>query len=259
MGDLMTGHSAKATALSWLDKAHVSRDDRCLHIQGITRLAPSEPWSVCTVTSERAASSQIAPGQVTTLGTRAPCSRCVCMTPAERDAEQSWYCSDVEAEELVGHQPDGTAVEPLPECAVDDVLTCAALDAAANQEGEGSPGCSGSTESSESSSSSSSDDDMDEDLDQCHEDGRSLVHQVRESCLVYQQIKTKTLHLLPLRFCSDRFICGRSKAASHKPFKSSVEVQHWRRKQCRQGKPLRDMGSMTEALDRAVKRARREA
>ena len=24
---------------------------------------------------------------------------------------------------------------------------------------------------------------MDEDLDQCHEDGRSLVHQVRESCL----------------------------------------------------------------------------
>ena len=35
--------------------------------------------------------------------------------PAERDAEQSWYRSDLEAEELVGHQPDGTAVEPWPE------------------------------------------------------------------------------------------------------------------------------------------------
>ena len=30
MGDLMTGHSAKATALSWLDKAHVSRDDSAI-------------------------------------------------------------------------------------------------------------------------------------------------------------------------------------------------------------------------------------
>ena len=58
-------------------------------------------------------------------------------------------------EELVGHQPDGTAAEPLPECAVDD-LSRAALDAAADQEGEGSPGCSGSTESSESSLSRSS-------------------------------------------------------------------------------------------------------
>ena len=173
--------------------------------------------------------------------------------PAERDAEQSWYRSDVEAEELVGHQPDGTAPEPLPECAVDDLLSRAAL------EGEGWPGCSGSTESSESSSSSSSDDDMDEDLDQCHEDGRSLVHQVRESCLVSQQVKTKTLHLLRVGSSSDRFVCGRSKAASHNPFKSSVEAQHWWCKQCRQGKPLRDMGSMTEALDRAVKRARREA
>ena len=95
---------------------------------------------------------------------------------------------------------------------------------------------------------------MDEDLDQCHEDRRSLAHQVRESCL----IKTKTLHLLSMGSSSDRFVCGRSKAASHKPFKSSVEVQHWWCKQCQQGKPLRDMGSMTEALDRAVKRARRE-
>ena len=41
-----------------------------------------------------------------------------------------------------------------------------------DQEGEGLPGCSGSTESSESSSSSSSDDDMDE---ECHEDGRSRL------------------------------------------------------------------------------------
>ena len=158
----------------------------CLHIQGITRLAPSEPWSACTVTSERAASSQIAPGQVTTLKMRAPCSHlrsCVRTTPScplngmlsslgivRMWRLRSW--SDTSQK--------GTAAEPLPECAVDDLLSRAASDAAAHQEGEGSLGCSGSTESSESSSSSSSDDDMDEDLDQCHEDGRSLVHQVRD-------------------------------------------------------------------------------
>ena len=87
MGHLMTGHSAKATALSWLDKAHVSRDDSAIlghHVvkDDRTMLAYSRDHQAGP---ERAASSQIAPGQVTTLGMRAPCSHlrsCVCMTPS---------------------------------------------------------------------------------------------------------------------------------------------------------------------------------
>ena len=260
MGDLMTGHSAKATALSWLNKAHVSRDDSAIlghHVVKSDRtvLAYSRDHQAgplrtleCVYRDIRegrflpdCTRSGYYPGDAHSMQSPAQLRSHDSELPVERDAKQSWYRSNTSQRELQWSPCQS------------------ALDAAADQEGEGSPDCSGSTQSSESSSSSSSDEDMDEDLDQCHEDGRSLVHQVRESCLVYRQIKTKTLHLLPLGSASDRFICGRSKAASHKPFKASVEVQHWWCKQCRQGKPLRDMGSMTEALDQAVKRARREA
>ena len=163
MGDLMTGHSAKATALSWLDKAHVSRDDSAIlghHVvkRDRTMLAYSRDHQAGPLrTLERVyrdiregrflpdcTRSGYYPGVARSMQSPAQLRSHDAELPAERDAEQSWYRSDLEAEELVGHQPDGTAVEPLPECAVDDLLTRAALDAAADQEGEGSPGCLGS-------------------------------------------------------------------------------------------------------------------
>ena len=80
----------------------------------------------------------------------------------------------------------------------------------------------------------------------------------RPHCVVYQQRRTRTLHLLPNGSNTNRFLCGRLVGDEHRIFSSSIYLEKWKCRQCEGGKLLRDAGSLNAALDAALKRQRNE-
>lgn len=115
------------------------------------------------------------------------------------------------------------------------------------------------SDSESSGSDSSSESDTDEVLSrsvapdfQGHSD---LVW--RQGFRVYQHRKSKILHLDP-NDGQNTFICGRKSGAGYRAFNQSIFMQECKCKQCSQGRPVRNFQGAIDALDRALKRARKD-
>ena len=72
----------------------------------------------------------------------------------------------------------------------------------------------------------------------------------KEGCSVFQNMKTKTLHLLPAGV-PKTFLCGRELNADCEIFRSRVFSNEWKCKQCDKGRPIRSIDGMCFAFDRA--------
>ncbi|CAE7519209.1 unnamed protein product [Symbiodinium sp. CCMP2592] len=78
-------------------------------------------------------------------------------------------------------------------------------------------------------------------------------------CLMYRHKTTRTVHLLPAGASSGRFVCGREwNQAIFKPVCGSVSIASLECKQCYRGRSLRDLGALNHALEVATKKARVE-
>ena len=78
----------------------------------------------------------------------------------------------------------------------------------------------------------------------------------KEGCSVFQNMKTKTLHLLPAGV-PKTFLCGRELNADCEVFRSRVFSNDWNCKQCDKGRPIRSIDGMCLAFDRALKRLKK--
>ena len=112
-------------------------------------------------------------------------------------------------------------------------------------------------ESDSDSSSSSSGDSGTSDDEVLVRTATDLGPQVewKPGCVVYQNRKTKTLHLLPIG-SSDLFLCGRKFGRDTAIFQGGIQSLEWRCKQCDRGKPIRHVEGMVDAFDAALKRVK---
>ena len=78
----------------------------------------------------------------------------------------------------------------------------------------------------------------------------------RQGYQVYQHCKSKILHLDP-NDGQNTFVCGRKSGAGYRVFTQGIFMQEWKCKQCSQGRPVRNFQGAIDALDRALKRARK--
>ena len=78
----------------------------------------------------------------------------------------------------------------------------------------------------------------------------------REGCSVFQNSKTKTLHLLPAGVPTT-FLCGRELNGDCGIFRSRVFSSDWKCRQCDRGRPIRSVDGMCLAFDRALKRLKK--
>ena len=78
----------------------------------------------------------------------------------------------------------------------------------------------------------------------------------KEGCSVFQNMKTKTLHLLPAGV-PKTFLCGRELNSDCEAFRSRVFSSDWKCKQCDKGRPIRSVDGMCLAFDRALKRLKK--
>ena len=78
----------------------------------------------------------------------------------------------------------------------------------------------------------------------------------KEGCSVFQNMKTKTLHLLPAGV-PKTFLCGRELNSDCESFRSRVFSNDWKCKQCDKGRPIRSIDGMCLAFDRALKRLKK--
>ena len=79
----------------------------------------------------------------------------------------------------------------------------------------------------------------------------------RENCLVFQHVKSKTLHLLPKDDSNEIFLCGRKSSSAYRLFNNPIFQSSWRCRQCEVGKPIRSHETAIAAIDRAVKRLKK--
>lgn len=110
------------------------------------------------------------------------------------------------------------------------------------------------SDSSESSSDSASSGDENLQLAGAHH--AALKPKIESDCTLYQHSRTRTVHMLPKGSSEWKFVCGRSVTADHKVFMSMVCTSGMRCKQCLNGRPIRDIGALNEALRSALKRPR---
>ena len=281
MGDDLTGHSCKHTALSWAGKANLHKDTCAI----LGHHSLKDRRSVVTYSRDIQAGplrelsqmySDIRGGRFLPDMTRSglfpketACSDSLGNVFADA-AERDWYrpvnspppvaSPDVAPSEPAEEQhPVDALAEHQFSAAVDQLLDDAeraawdqhAADYHVSEE-ECLPASSGESSSDDSASSSSSSD-IDEALTNSHSAPR-VGQKYHDRCPVYQQKSTKTLHLKPAGSSDIRFICGREITANHKPFTSAVQASHWRCKQCWKGKPIRDLGSLVHCLDERLKK-----
>ena len=121
------------------------------------------------------------------------------------------------------------------------------------QRPEDDDGTSSSSSSSDSGSSESSDA-GDEALLKGREQGSAIEQAIVEGRKVFQHSGTKTLHFQAPGSNSRSFICGRVMGPGHRPFLTKLCSERWVCKQCLAGRPLRDRGSLTKALDLVISR-----
>lgn len=117
----------------------------------------------------------------------------------------------------------------------------------------------GSEEADDSSSSSSSSSDVDdvETLEQCAKLSEASEEKVwKEGCQIYQNTKTKKLHLKPEGPDDTPFVCGRKMCSDHQPFCGKILMEGLKCMQCEKGRPVRTTEGLAEAMDRALKRCR---
>ena len=111
--------------------------------------------------------------------------------------------------------------------------------------------------SSSDSSSSSSEDSGTSDAEMLMKGSADLggVVDWKPGCVVHQNRKTKTLHLL-LKGSTDLFICGRKASHETPVFRGGIQTIERRCKQCDRGKPLRHVDGLVDAFDVALKRVK---
>ena len=124
-----------------------------------------------------------------------------------------------------------------------------------NEERSSSGSSASDSDSSDSSSDSGSSCDA-TNLQLAGEHRSSVSPKVEGDCVLYQHSKTRTIHMMPKGSSERKFVCGRSATSDHKVFMSIVYTPNMRCKQCLNGRPLRDVGALNEALQSALKRQR---
>ena len=297
--DTFTGHSAKATVLSWLAKwggppddrttlgHHVSKDRKSMATY--SRDFQAGPLRVLDRMLGDIRSKCFLPdctrsGRFTGLGltTEDPSEDPSKEAEPEIPSEAEWY-RRAAAESCESEEPDsfqkvsfdndesggiGSPVSdtfaaslPVPDFQLGDTEearreNCSGEDgtnADALEHGDDSSSASDS-DSSESSSDSASSGDENLQLAGAHH--AALKPKIESDCTLYQHSRTRTVHMLPKGSSEWKFVCGRSVTADHKVFMSMVCTSGMRCKQCLNGRPIRDIGALNEALRSALKRPR---
>ena len=156
--------------------------------------------------------------------------------------------------------------EPVDEAAYGDGIspancvpssTEAHCDSGAGAEGSDAKVGSGSESSSSSeSSNSSSCETTDDELTQKVANRPKGYYEPRwkVGCRIFQNVRLRTLHLLPLG--ADTFVCGRKRGDAHKLYQGMSVPNAWKCTQCANGKCIRTVESANEALEAALKRVR---
>ena len=288
MGEGITGHSAKRTALSWASKAGVSEGDGAIlgrhsgtskSVASYSRDLQAGPLRKLAEVYGDIRSGRFKPDlsrsgyydcqsfdapaiQVDALNSSDPLhagessSWDVAWDKGGQGGELNWYNSSFgwnDVDDLIFEASERAMSEPA---AAQESPKAGASESAAQAVGvEESISA-----SSSSSSSSSSGSDLDDALQASAEPVQRGPHPFHERphCVVYQQRRTRTLHLLPNGSNTNRFLCGRLVGDEHRVFSSSIYLEKWKCRQCEGGKPLRDAGSLNAALDAALKRQRNE-
>ena len=281
-----TGHSAKATVLSWLAKYGVDEDSRTVlgHHVGKNKMVATYSRDLqagplrkmmeviaqirdgrfqpdlrraCLVMGEAAPPVSPEGGVSSVAGSQPGSPHSVAhLLPSEADDERAYY----DEANVLSDPPD---FEPPPapasEAEVNDYLDNAFASLADDREsaGEG-PGAEGevtdSGSSSSSSGTSSSSDDQDEALVKSSVRFASLRPAILNGAELFQHVRTKTIHWRAEGSTSDRFVCGRVCTKDHRRIRTPVSIASWKCKQCEAGKPLNDLGSLNTALEKALKR-----
>ena len=232
-----TGHSAKATVLSWLSKYGVAEEART--VLGHHAL-PSR--SVVTYSSELLASP---------LRQMAMVLKCV---------ENGSFRPDCTRSGMILEEHEQAVVEPFHEVLEKSLAMEAPPEAHAEEcdPEQGHEQChtdDGSASSSSSSSSTSGG--LDDDLQESSS-FKDPKQQMDGSCLLYRQDSGRAIHLYPRGSTEQKFVCGRAKTPERRVLQSMVLTSEWICKQCKVGRPLRDRGSLIDALDRRLKKIRQE-
>ena len=300
-GDIFTGHSAKATLLSWLAKwggsseerttlgHHALKDRKSLATYsrdfqaGPLRLLDRMLADVRTKTflpdctrsgrfASRVASESADFREPEVSGSQGAGAA------IDGNSEAEWYRAAGEAapgpHEDLGTSDSLERAEPLSssEWVVpsgdhldedrlpldgewDEGPSAAAGAGVTDNEGQSSSESSAS-DSDSSDSSSDSGSSCDANLQLAGEHRASVSPKVEGDCVLYQHSKTRTIHMMPKGSSERKFVCGRSATADHKVFMSIVYTPNMRCKQCLNGRPLRDVGALNEALQSALKRQR---
>ena len=115
------------------------------------------------------------------------------------------------------------------------------------------------SDSDSSESSSDSDSSGDENLQLAGAHHSALRPKIEGDCTLYQHSRTRTVHMLPKGSSEWKFVCGRPVTSDHKVFMSMVCTSGMRCEQCLNGRPIRDIGALNEALSSALKRPRTAA
>ena len=108
--------------------------------------------------------------------------------------------------------------------------------------------------STSSSGTSSSSDGQDEALVESSVRFGTLQAAILNGAEIFQHVRTKTIHWRAEGTAADRFVCGRVCTKDHKRVRTPVSIASWKCKQCEAGKPLNDFGSLNTVLEKALKR-----
>jgi hypothetical protein len=142
---------------------------------------------------------------------------------------------------------------PLPSSSFQPgVLTTADIDEAIIEAGGGPEESSSSDSSSDESSGSSRADERATALSVKY---GSVSEVVVDGCTLYQHKKSKTIHLSPAG-SNGGFVCGRQVQSEHVKLSHHIHAEAWVCKQCRTGRPIKEVGTLLAALDESAKRRR---
>ena len=281
-----TGHSAKATVLSWLAKYGVDEDSRTVlgHHVGKNKMVATYSRDLqsgpmrkmmevlvqiregrfqpdlrraCLVLGE-AAPPEIPGGGVGSDAGSQPGSplSAAHLLPSDADDERAYYHEANAQADLPDFEHP---LVPASESEVNDYLDNAFASHAEEREppdeGYGAGGeASDSGSGSSSSGTSSSSDEQDEALVKSSVRFASLRPAILNGAELFQHVRTKTIHWRAEGSTSDRFVCGRVCTKDHRRIRTPVSTASWKCKQCEAGKPLNDLGSLNTALEKALKR-----
>ena len=279
-----TGHSAKTTTLSWMAKANISEATRCVlghHTPKVTtavityaRDEQSGPLRELAIVYRDIRNGRFRPDASRSrmfMSTAELQRRVDCVPDLSAPETRVWPpAPEAMTSEIQPHPSRALDVPNEDERewyarpqldegagALSEAEVDALIDEARSQaegslalEQEVASNTSESSSSSDSSSSSGSDEELDDSLHECS--GGADVHRTIGQCEIHQHRRTKTLHLMPEGSSSGKFVCGRALTSDYKPLVSSVVLDKWYCKQCKVGRPIRDTGSLSTALEHAV-------